>query len=512
MRLIKLFLKFFLALLLFFAAVWTIFAMAFQTKVGKQWMVDQGLTLIEKQTGLKIECKAIDLLFPLSFRIQELKVLEQGTTLLTVEEVKRLTLSSRLLMGKIVIPKLSATGIYLHSLPKSSAKKQTSPGSIKLKEIDLKEIQIAKSVSTQLGLQEKESEQLSQLTFQLEGRLQYHPFKAMAKTDLTLTMRHLLYKSLQGKVKVKAEENENVSVKMTLAHLPLNESLTANMNGFMQAPFASWIALAQGEKSAIDGDLHCLIADRGTKLQVNFTLVSQKNFKLEFHLQDPLGQLLASANLTDQEITESQLQGKIFLPQQASSSFISMKGSLTGPFQNLQLKLSSFAPKLLIEEKIVTNLLSTVQARFAGQQLTGKAETSFEWETLSPKLFFKFDWNWIKQQVFLKEFSLKEFDAELNGEAKIDTTTGLVSGRAQAKQLNLASFSAIAQADLKGSADLLIDFMPLLEENKKSQAIEWGLEAEKISYNDFFLRSFFATSFRRIRRKTNLSDISNKFV
>ena len=57
----------------------------------------------------------------------------------------------------------------------------------------------------------------------------------MAKTDLTLTMRHLLYKSLQGKVKVKAEENENVSVKMTLAHLPLNESLTANMNGFMQA-------------------------------------------------------------------------------------------------------------------------------------------------------------------------------------------------------------------------------------------------------------------------------------
>lgn len=487
MKMIKFIFKLFLIAILIFVILWVSFLGIVQTKQGQEWVSSHAIDFLERQTGLKFQTEKIEFVFPLGIRAFNLSVTQDNEKLADVQQIDLHCLYPHLFQGRVVCSSIKIQHIDLFSKGKSQqpAGAPEIPYYFKIENFHIENLRLHDQILNQLSLDPR----LSNYSFSLQGMVSHNPFKSSMNAHMLLTAANLNNDHPPVTLGIDAQ-NGRLSLSLHAEKVAMPESsLSANVALFASGPVSSWQELIRKlpySDLPLEGHFKLLIPDKDAKLKGKFHLLSHNELELfDMSAKGANFELHGDSQLTWEGIEKGSFNGEV----QANDQKINVQGSFKGPYSNLKLTAKAESPQIKIENHLIENLVSTLEANFEGMKAHGAVQLDFESNQIPCKMHSNLDWQKQEKLLRLSQLTLEALQSHLEGNLNINTSNLLIDGLLQAQSAPLRPITQMIDYPADGKFDLMLTFKPFSDSaGQLQQGIDCNFKGHEITLQDYTVR------------------------
>jgi translocation and assembly module TamB len=520
MRIMKIFIKSFLALFLIFVLLWIAALGILQTKQAQSWVLHTSLDYIEKKTGTHVEIGDIELVFPLTLRMNKVAFIQNQEKLMTIDKVLVTCSYGALLEGRLVFSTFHADGIHLIRMPLKLAQDSTEspplwdgkppfPFYVKIENLFLNNITIDPRLAEQMDLSQPFNTIATDSQFSIKGFISSNPFRQGITSHLNLLIEDPAHSSQPIKLILHAQR-KFLSVTFEGNRLPKAAtqylSIDSKFNVVASAPITAWVSLLKDDillHEQIDGRFKLAlrpidISSSFTPYLTDTTIVEgafgfQKNKEFvlkEGSVRNALFELNGHANLDhDLGIQECQFKGNIkclekihpLLIQNGGTEF-SFKGAVKGSLESPYIALSAYAPTIKIKDQLMTSFNASFTSVPKNNLLDGSINVSFDFLQKPCQLTAFF--NLGKDKLVLSELQADALDSFLTGHLDLSLTDYKMNGTLNFDSPHSEAWSFLLPYPVKGKAKVEI---LLSTPNGHQQTADIRLKAGSLWLKDFYV-------------------------
>lgn len=517
MKIVRILLKSVVALFLAVVTLWIAALIALQTKPAQKWLLNTTLNYIEQKTGTLVEMGDIELVFPLTIRINKLSFTQNQEKLITFDKVVASCAYGALLEGRILFSSFYADGIHLIKKPlladnHSSQLSQTWDGQtlpfyIKIENLFLNNITVDPSLINQLELSTPFKRMISHSKLSIKGFISNNPFRRGITSHLNFFIEdeahasqpiHLVLHT-QRKILTLTFEGNRLPKGVT-DHL----SLDSKFEILASAPITAWTNLFTGASSPqepLEGwfkfalrpldpqsSLAPLLTEL-TRFEGTFAIQNDRSFILkEGVIKNALINLSGHAKLSrDLMIEESEFKGDLrgihaihpILAQNSDIPF-SFDGSVKGSINQPSLVLKLYAPALKINDQMMTSFNASLTSFPNQNSCDGSLDVSFDFQQEPCRLSTLFELS--SDKLMIDQLEMDALNSTLRGQLALSLPDHQIDGIILFDFPQLETWSTFLSQPLKGKAKGDVQFFPL---NDHKQAVDIALMTDFLQINDF---------------------------